>query len=148
MNKKNILRNILFEEDIDIACIQETHLNPNNMFSIRGYQPAFRVDREGRHKGDVLILVKNSTLARELKVDTARPPGSENRQAEIQYGVVAAEGEADLNIYNLYCPDNKDLSLRSMNITDENCLIVGDYNSHIQHLGATLKTQEQLDTAQ
>ena len=35
MNKKNILRNRLFEEDIDIACIQETHLNPNNMFSIR-----------------------------------------------------------------------------------------------------------------
>ena len=57
MNKKNILRNRLFEEDIDIACIQETHLNPNNMFSIRGYQPAFKVDREGRHKGGVLILV-------------------------------------------------------------------------------------------
>ena len=26
MNKKNILINRLFEEDIDIACIQETHL--------------------------------------------------------------------------------------------------------------------------
>ena len=100
MNKKNILRNRLFEEDIDIACIQETHLNPNNMFSIRGYQPAFRVDREGRHKGGVLILVKNSIPARELKVDTARPPGSDNRQAEI-HGVVATVGETDLNIYNL-----------------------------------------------
>ena len=44
--------------------------------------------------------------------------------------MVATVGETDLNIYNLYCPDNKDLSLRSMNITDENCLIVGDFNSH------------------
>ena len=35
-----------------------------------------------------------------------------------------------MNIYNVYRPDNKDLSLRSMNITDENCLIVGDFNSH------------------
>ena len=99
------------------------------MLSIRGYQPDFRVDKEGRHKGGLLILVKNSIPARELKVDTARPPGSENRQAEI-HGVVATVGETNLNIYNLYCPDHKDLSLRSMNITDENCLIVGDFNSH------------------
>ena len=92
MNKKGLLRNRLIEEDIDIACIQETHLNPNNMFSIRGYQPAFRVDREGRHKGGIMILVKNNIPAREVKVDTADPPGSDNRQAEI-HGVVVSVGE-------------------------------------------------------
>jgi ribonuclease HI len=128
MNKKGLLRNRLIEEDIDIACIQETHLNPNNMFSIRGYQPAFRVDREGRHNRGILILVKNNIPAREVKVDTADPPGSDNRQAEI-HGVVVTVGEIDITVFNLYCPDNRDLSLRTMDVPEENCLIVGDFNS-------------------
>ena len=111
------------------------------MFSIKsGDIKQLLVDTEGRHKGGVLILVKNSIPARELKVDTARPPGSENRQAEI-HSVVAKVGETDLNIYNLYCPDNKDLSLRYMNITDENCLIVGNFNSHLT--SCSLKTKQE-----
>ena len=58
-----------------------------------------RVDREGRHKGGVLILVKNSIPARDFKVGTAIPPGSENRQAEIN-GVVATVKETCFRIYN------------------------------------------------
>ena len=48
----------LENEKISIVCIQETHLNPENRFSIRGYQ-AFRMDRMG-HKGGVMILDLNS----------------------------------------------------------------------------------------
>ena len=55
-NNKVPLTERLHKEDVDVACIQETHLNTNHRFSIRGYQ-TFRLDREGRHKGGVLILV-------------------------------------------------------------------------------------------
>ena len=54
-HKKSPLKARLENEKISIACIQETHLNRENGFSIRGYQ-AFKMDRTG-HKGGVIILV-------------------------------------------------------------------------------------------
>ena len=70
-NKKLALTRKLHDLKIDIACIQETHLNQNNRFSIRGYQ-CFRLDREARHKGGVLTLIKNNIAAAEIKIDTAQ----------------------------------------------------------------------------
>ena len=57
------------QKNIDVACIQETHLNINHRFTIRGYQ-TLKMNREGRHKGGVLILVENSIAAKDLQVDT------------------------------------------------------------------------------
>ena len=68
--KKISLTERLHGDKIDVACIQETHLNPNHRFSIRGYQ-TFRMDSEGRHKGGVLILVKNDIPAKDLKLTLA-----------------------------------------------------------------------------
>ena len=85
----------LHKEDVDVACIQETRLNTNHRFSIRGYQ-TFRLDREGRHKGGVLILVRNNIAASDFKVDT-------NQQAEI-HGVKITVDNSAINIFNLYCP--------------------------------------------
>ena len=65
-NKKLALTRKLHDLKIDIACIQETHLNQNNRFSIRGYQ-CFRLGREVRHKGGVLTLIKNNIAAAEIK---------------------------------------------------------------------------------
>ena len=45
-------------------------------------------------------------------------------------GVSLAINGTDYKIYNMYCPDNKDLSLHTMDIPNENCLVVGDFNSH------------------
>ena len=56
-NKKVSLTNRLPQDKIDVACIQEIHLNAHHRFSIRGYQ-VMRYDREG-HKGGVLILIRN-----------------------------------------------------------------------------------------
>jgi exonuclease III len=53
-NKKLALTERLHSEQIDVACVQETHLNPNHRFTTRGYQ-TFRMDKEKRHKGGVLI---------------------------------------------------------------------------------------------
>ena len=65
--KKISLTERIHGDKIDVACIQETHLNPNHRFSIRGYQ-TLRMDREGRHKGGVLILVKNDIPAKDFKL--------------------------------------------------------------------------------
>ena len=73
--KKIALTEKLHKENIDVACLQETHLKENQRFTMRGYQ-VFRHDREGRAKGGVAILVKNTIPAHEFTVST-------NNQAEI-----------------------------------------------------------------
>ena len=126
-NKKFPLTERLHKENIDVACIQETHLNTNHRFSIRGYQ-AFRLDREGRHKGGVLILVRNNIAASDFEVDT-------NQQAEI-HGVKITVDNSAVSILNLYCPADKDLSLQNINVPSQNCLAVGNFNSHSTSWGS------------
>ena len=77
-------------------------------FTISGYQ-AFRLDREGRNKGGVLILVRNNIAASHFKVDT-------NQQAEI-HGVNITVDNSTISILSLYCPPDKDLSLRNRHST-------------------------------
>ena len=120
--KKVPLTERLRKEDIDVACIQETHLNPDRRFNIRGYE-TLRHDRIGRQKGGVLILVKNTLLPIQNKfiVET-------NQQSEIQ-GVQISLTNQDLTIYNLYCPQDKELQLQSLNTPAESCIVLGDFNS-------------------
>ena len=35
-----------------------------------------------------------------------------------------------IKIFNIYCPDNKDLSLHNFDVPQENCIVLGDLNSH------------------
>ena len=60
-NKKEALRDRLKEHQVDIACIQETHLTDKNRFHVRGYQ-MYRKDRECGPKGGVMFLVKNEVF--------------------------------------------------------------------------------------
>ena len=62
MNKTTELEHILHEENINICCIQETHLQSNKYFKVRGYQ-CFKSDRTDRSKGGILALVRNNTNA-------------------------------------------------------------------------------------
>ena len=55
-NKKLELQVLLKERNIDVCCIQETHLNSSHPFSIRAYE-TFRRDRKDRPKGGILTLV-------------------------------------------------------------------------------------------
>ena len=118
--KKLELAERMNKENIDIACIQETHLNSTHRFQVRGYE-CFRSDRIERHKGGVLILVRNSINAEELRVET-------NQQAEIN-GADITHGEECIRIYNAYCPPDRDLSLEQMTIPNQNCVVVGNFNS-------------------
>ena len=120
MRKKGPLAERLHQEKVDVACIQETHMNPNHRLSVRGYE-TYKMPREG-HKGGILILVKNNLAATPFELDTAQ-------EAEIQ-GVKVSLDNTTLSIFNYYCPQDKDLSLQTMDIPTEKCLVVGDFNSH------------------
>lgn len=124
--KKVHLTKRLHDEDIDIACLQETHLTDNLRFSIRGYQ-VFRHDRVERTKGGVMILVKND-FPTEVKILNT------DNQSEIQEATVIVNDSA-LKIFNVYCPPEKDLSLDTIPIPEERCIIVGDFNSHSEMWG-------------
>ena len=62
MNKKTELEHILHEQEINICCIQETHLQSNKTFKIRGYQ-YFRSDRIIRNNSGIMTLVRNNINA-------------------------------------------------------------------------------------
>ena len=65
--------------------------------------------------------------AKDFKIDTGQ-------QSEI-HGAYITVGNTTVTIFNLYCPSDKDLALHTMNLPHENCLTVGDFNSHSTSLG-------------
>ena len=92
MNKKTELEHILHEKNINVCCIQETHLQCGKTFKVRGYQ-CFRVDRSDRRKGGVLTLVRNNIHACETDVHTE---GAE-------YQMIRAKlNDTELHILNYY----------------------------------------------
>ena len=96
--KKIALSERLYQEDIDVACLQETHLKDNQRFTMRGDR-VFRHDRDGRIKGGVAILVlkkyfKKTIPAQELTVST-------NNQAEI-HGINIIVNDKQHRIFNVY----------------------------------------------
>ena len=123
-NKADALKVFLFENSVDVCCVQETHLQEGKTFKIRGYQ-VFRSDRQG-HKGGVLTLVRNNIHA----IETSRFTG----EAEyLQLKLTA--GKLSLDLVNYYCPDNKLLSLETINVSASHFIIAGDFNSHSQSWG-------------
>nr|KAG5695650.1 hypothetical protein BaRGS_029140 [Batillaria attramentaria] len=86
---------------------------------MRGYQ-VFRRDSDGRSKGGVAILVKNSIPILEL--------------AEI-HGVNIIVDNQQLRIFNVYCPPDRDLSLELIQTQDSKCLVVGDFNNYSEAWG-------------
>ena len=119
--KKEALRDLLTKEKIDVACIQETHLNSNLRLSIRGYQ-CFRKDRENRHKGGVAILVSNTLPAENIDIQ-------ESQESEI-IGIKLILPENPITIFNCYSPPDKNIMLHGIDVQPNNCIVVGDFNSH------------------
>ena len=124
-HKVEELRNLLVEKDIDICCIQETHLTEAKNFKIRGYQKPYRLDRKDRHKGGVLTLVRNNIHAAE---GCTHLDGAEYQCLKVR------SKTSEFNLVNYYCPNNKPLSLDTIDVTDS-FIIVGDFNSHSQSWG-------------
>ena len=76
-----------------------------------------------------MILVKNEIPTKDFQIKTERSEGTGNVQAEI-HGVDITINQTCIKIFNIYCPDNKDLSLHNFDVTQENCIVLGDLNSH------------------
>ena len=74
-----------------------------------------------------MTLIKNNIAAAEIKIDTAQ-------EAEI-IGCKLIWNGTTHTIYNYYCPPDKDLSLYRMDIDQEQCIVVGDFNAHSQSWG-------------
>ena len=105
---------ILHERNIQICCIQETHLQSDKFFKVRGSQ-CFRSDRTDRSKGGVLTLVRNNIQA--CLIST--------RMDDSEYQVLKLQASnAELKLVNFYCPNNKPLSLNSISMEDANMLVV------------------------
>ncbi|CAG2185854.1 unnamed protein product [Mytilus edulis] len=96
-NKRDELQHFLHENNINICCIQETHLQEGKPFKVRGYQ-VFRSDRKERKKGGVMTLVRNNINAREIKTYM--------EEAEYLESKVTI-GQSSYNIVNFYCPNDK-----------------------------------------
>ena len=124
-NKKTELEHILHEKKIEVCCIQETHLQSDKSFKVRGYQ-CFRSDRKDRSKGGILTLIRNNIRA--------CPINTHMEDSEYQVLKLQASN-AELQLTNFYCPNNRPLSLDSISLADSNVLVVGDFNSHSQSWG-------------
>ncbi|CAG5129898.1 unnamed protein product, partial [Candidula unifasciata] len=123
-NKKLELENILNEEQIQICCLQETHLTEDTVFKIRGYQ-CFRSDRKGRKKGGILTLVRNNITACQTEVYM---DGAEYQILKLQ------TGNADFYLINYYCPSDRPQALDTIPV-EEKMILCGDFNSHSQSWG-------------
>ena len=108
------------EKEVSICCLQETHLQPSKTFKIRGYQ-CFRADREGKHKGRIITLVRNNINA----VETVR-----HMEGAEYLGVKMQTNNMELHVLNYCCPNEKSLALDSFTVPQSEFLIVGDFNSH------------------
>ena len=62
MRKKTEFEYRINKENIEICCIQETHLQKEKTFKVRGYQ-CFRTDRGGDRKGGIITLIKSNINA-------------------------------------------------------------------------------------
>ena len=100
-NKREELQHFLHENNVNICCIQETHLQDDKSFKIRGYQ-VFRSDRKERKKGGVMTLVRNN-----INVSETKQYMEEAEYLELKVTI----RESSLNIVNCYCSNDKKFSL-------------------------------------
>lgn len=129
-NKKTDLQNFLRQNSIDICCVQETHLTSSNQrFSIRGYE-GYRQDRDGRSKGGILTLVKNS-------LPSSEHCRSQTGDTEYIAVKVIINQDITVTVFNLYSPSDRPIQLDDIEPSPRNWIILGDFNSHSPSWGYT-----------
>ncbi|KAK7098617.1 hypothetical protein V1264_002872 [Littorina saxatilis] len=125
LNKKTELEHILHEKNINICCIQETHLTPQKSFKVRGYQ-CLRSDRTDRSKRGILTLIRNNINACLI----------ETHMEDSEYQVIRIQTKtAEFHLVNFYCPKDRHLALDTIPAKASNFIVVGDFNSHSQSWG-------------
>ena len=124
--KKTELEHRMNKENIDICCIQETHLQKDKTFKVRGYQ-CFRTDRGGdRRKGGNKTLIKSNI--------NAYMSSSSNGGVE-QHTITVNTLKSDILLVNYYFHNNLNLALHNIHVRDRNFITMEDLNSHSQSWG-------------
>lgn len=118
------MEHFLQANQIDIACITETHLNPTSSFVLQGYKTV-RVDRQNSNGGGVLILIKYTIPHNQITLP--HTPGLEKVAINLNY-----KNNDTLTIVTVYKPPN--IKINNSNISalfqlTNPFIIVGDLNS-------------------
>ena len=124
--KKTELEHRMNKDNIDICCIQETHLQKDKTIKARGYQ-CFRTDRGGdRRNGGIITLIKSNI--------SAYMSSSSNDGAE-QHIVRVKALKQRFYLSTTIAPKNVNLELHNIHVRDSNFIIRGGFNSHLQSWG-------------
>lgn len=100
--KVSELTQILKKNNVHIACLQETKLNPNLKLTIRGYA-TLRKDRKNRSGGGLAFLVR---LAGTKFTEITLPPNFENSESGTEAQAISVIlPEHTVTIVNAYHPD-------------------------------------------
>lgn len=123
--QRNLFTQFLHHHNIDVACISETHLVPNESFKI----PNYRVHRKDRiceyAAGGVAVIIKNT-----IKHETVLIPNMVS--LEIIGIKIFLSDESQMKIYASYLQPSKRVSLRDISkifLNETNPIIAaGDFN--------------------
>ena len=109
MRKKTELEHIMNKENIDICCIQETHLQKDKTFKVRGCQ-CLRTDiGGGRRKSGIITLVKSNINAY---------MSSSSNDGEEQHAITVNTLKRDILLVNYFCPNNVNLALHNIHVKE------------------------------
>ena len=121
LRSKAEFQQFLYENNIDIACIQDTNFKPSFDYQINGYT-TLRKDRITSKKGGVAISLKTTIP---YTLDTNSSP------LEVIATTVQLDGKL-INIVNFYLPPGKTIDPLDLDFyfNKPNLVVVGDFNAH------------------
>eukprot|EP00088_Acartia_fossae_P070989 TRINITY_DN9640_c0_g1_i1.p1 TRINITY_DN9640_c0_g1~~TRINITY_DN9640_c0_g1_i1.p1 ORF type:complete len:283 (+),score=46.28 TRINITY_DN9640_c0_g1_i1:36-884(+) len=153
--KRTVLKDFMYKEKIDIAFLQESHLNPHHKFDLGPDYVIHRKDRH-THKGGV-ISVFHKKFTRVYRMNISIPAGIEGQSWILIYSGL----NKNLILHNWYCTPRH--SNRKKGFTLEPLLpymktksiLVGDFNSkshwwgydHTDSLGRSVQSLVNSDQA-
>ena len=84
------------------------------------------IEEETERKGGIITLIKSNI--------NAYMSSSSNNGAE-QHTIAVNTLKREILLVNYYCPNNANLALQNIHVSDSNFIIMGDFNSHSQSWG-------------
>ena len=138
----NIL-NYIDQENTHVIAVSETHLKPNQHFSLGNFIP-IRKDRTGRRKGGVAFFINNKI---EFTVNDwfNKYPNLEALSVKISPSEVT---RAPIDIVVYYNPPPKVIDQRLFEIVNRNSnnvVIIGDLNSPHTYFGSRITTESGIE---
>lgn len=134
--KLSSFENVLVQENIHIAVVCETWLEPESRLKVRDYN-IYRSDRDDSY-GGVAVFTHKSIQSQRVRASHVN--------SNIQIMHIKVYNCVDIeNIIAVYCPPNKPTRVKDWDdifcITDKKTLFLGDFNGH--HSNWSIKKPDQ-----